>query len=489
MTNRSFAENVIVVFVLAIITGFAGYALRITLARNLSIEEFGLFYGVLTVFMFIGYFVEAGIGTSLSRKIIELRLSKKFSSINNIIVSTLLMQLLFTIIIAVILILLRNTLSINYFHGDVSNIIVLLSMWLLFIPLISSLTSIFYGFKKVTSFALVDSIKAIMLVILCILLLLLGYSKISAAIAYVISTLIMVVILFFWSRKIFPLSLKFSFRLADSMSVLGFGFYILLSNLIWTFITQIDTFVVIYFTNSTSVAMYQIAIATASILLFFTNAIVMVLFPTISEAFLAKNIKDLAKTINLIYKYVSIILVPSVIAIVLFPNIIITLLFTSKYLLAIDTLRILTIAIVFSSLTLINNSILTALNKPKVVITNMIVIAVLNLVLNLLLVPKYGIMGAAISTLISFMLSAIVSNISVQKSIKFTYPLRTWKVLFFSVLLLLGIFYVLRTVLVLNPYLEAGIIFSVLLAIYGGILLITKEVTIVDINSLILRKK
>ena len=87
-----------------------------------------------------------------------------------------------------------------------------------------------------------------------------------------------------------------------------------------------------------------------------------------------------------------------------FPGIIINTLFGSNYLAAADSLRILSIGMFFSSFFIVSNNLLSAAGKSKTILFDIVLAGLLNLVLNQVLIPVYGIKGAAYSTTLSLIL-------------------------------------------------------------------------------------
>ena len=54
------------VFAISIVAGFFGYIVRIFFARNLTVEEFGLFYATIAFLGFFSFFKGLGLDTALA---------------------------------------------------------------------------------------------------------------------------------------------------------------------------------------------------------------------------------------------------------------------------------------------------------------------------------------------------------------------------------------------------------------------------------------
>ena len=85
---------------------------------------------------------------------------------------------------------------------------------------------------------------------------------------------------------------------------------------------------------------------------------------------------------------------------------------------------ILMIAIFFNSLSSLIGSILTGYKETKIIGGTTIIGAVVNLIINILLIKCMGLYAASLSTLISYIVIFIARNIRVNKIIKLEYPIK-----------------------------------------------------------------
>ena len=100
-------------------------------------------------------------------------------------------------------------------------------------------------------------------------------------------------------------------------------------------------------------------------------------------------------------KWIFLINIPILILIFVFSKEIISILFGSEYLIAESALRILSFGVFFSSILNVSQEALKMMGKSKLILLDIIVATLFNMCLNFILIPKYGISGAAISTAIS----------------------------------------------------------------------------------------
>jgi len=164
----------------------------------------------------------------------------------------------------------------------------------------------------------------------------------------------------------------------------------------------IDTFFVGYFKTVVDVGVYNVALPIAGIIAFTPFLFMQLFFPLINREYSSKNldlIKQLSKQIS---KWIFLINLPLLVIFILFPGVIINLLFGSQYLAAETALIILAFGFFFMSQAEISLHLLNMAKKPHLGMIDIALAAVLNIILNIILVPKLGLIGAALSTTISY---------------------------------------------------------------------------------------
>ena len=94
-----------------------------------------------------------------------------------------------------------------------------------------------------------------------------------------------------------------------------------------------------------------------------------------------------------------------------FPEQVISLLFGPEYISAASSLRILAVGSIFLSFSDISNRIIIMTGRSRLIFYDLIFASILNVIINILLIPKYGIIGAATGTMISFVTLTLIFNI------------------------------------------------------------------------------
>ena len=137
------------VFILGILASGLGYVIRIILAKQLSLEEFGLFFAVFSFVWFFMVFRDFGLSYSLMKFIPEFLIKKQYEKIKASILFVIFVNLFVSFLIAFLFFLFSDYLSESYFKNELSKpILLILSIFFILNTLYRVLMSIFVGFQK-----------------------------------------------------------------------------------------------------------------------------------------------------------------------------------------------------------------------------------------------------------------------------------------------------------------------------------------------------
>ena len=79
--ERKLLFDASLVFVMGLLAAIFGYLIRVILSRQLSLEEFGLFYAVFTFVSFFIVFRDFGLGQALAKFIPQFLVKKEYGKI------------------------------------------------------------------------------------------------------------------------------------------------------------------------------------------------------------------------------------------------------------------------------------------------------------------------------------------------------------------------------------------------------------------------
>ncbi len=484
MYLRKAIRGTVIVFIFTVLAGVMWYLFRFLLARNLSLEEYGVFYAIFSFLSFIAITGELGLSQAVPKFIIDFNVKNKKKEIKSVLYFVFFFQVVVLLLVFIAVMLLSGWLSENYFHYDVSKYLLLMGLWFITLPLPSFLSFVFLGFQRYANASSIDFVRVVALTIAVAILFSLGFGIYSVLIAYALINVFLLLFFSPFARKTLSCikGAKFVLMRETYVEVIKYGFFLSITSLVWVILNQIDTMMLTYFKGLEAVGLYQIAVPLASIAMYVISAVVMVAYPMSAELYAKKKMMELKEGIKMFYKYLFLILVPFVMVLFSFASVIILFLFGSKYVDATPALKILSIGVVFSSLTLFNINLLNVMDEHKKVARLMVAIASVNVILNLFLIPIFGIKGAAFSTVSSFFISAAVSLILLHRKLGVKIPFLNWiKIIILGILSTLIIYY-LKKAITMNDRFEFLIIAAVVGMFYIGGCFVLRIVSLKEIK-------
>ena len=156
-----------------------------------------------------------------------------------------------------------------------------------------------------------------------------------------------------------------------------------------------------------------LALTRAPYLVFYAFAIT--LLPVISQLTSTNQLQEASRYINLSLRLLLILLAPLVFFTSGLAGPIIRLFYSSRYLPAARPLSILIFGVMFLSLLSVLAAVITGIGKPKISMALALALLPLDFLLNLFLIPRFGLSGAAAATTLTCLAGFIVSAFFVQK--------------------------------------------------------------------------
>ena len=486
--SRKIVSGAFFVFLFGVLGSFVGYLLRFILTSNLSPEDYGLYYSCLSLIGLFVLFEDFGLNSSLIYHISKFRAEKKFKKLKTSIFTVFLIQLFPALIVSIIIFFSARFFAINYLHLSENILKGVLVIKLLaiayFVQIFHTLIlSILQGFQRIKIYSFVNFCRMLFYFTITWLFISLNFSVISPVLGFLISYLFIILIFSPFALKLIPKA-KTYFSRKLTKKIIFYAFPIMFSSMAGLIIGYTDTILITLFRGLPEVGIYQTAQPTARLLWFFAGAFTTVLFPLITEL-KTKNINFLANGIYLLYKYIWIVIIPFALMAFSFSRDILNLFFGPFYSSGADVLKILAIGAIFFSVVQINGVVLNGMGKPKNYTKIIYLGAIINVIGNIILIPIIGITGAAVSTMLTYIIMFFFSFVELRKFIKVKIPVLKWsETLIAGFVSLLSVYFI-KNMLHINLFLKVFICFSVSVSIFVCLLLILKIINLKEIFELI----
>lgn len=316
------------------------------------------------------------------------------------------------ILTGIFLIAFSDYIAILLFNNN-NEIVYVLSVIVIFNSLNIVLLNYFRTFQKMKIYSLFYFLQSFLTLVLAIFFSINGYS-----ILYIVSSLLISNLIIFGFMYILLFSeLPFTYpKFQKIPKYLNFGLPTIPSSLSYLMVDSVDRYIIGLFLGLTYVGYYNPAYILGNIVMILTLPFSTVLLPNLSENYDQNKIEQINSIINFSLKLFLIIAIPSAIAISILSKQVLMLLTTQE--IALNSFFVTPFvamgALILGTSSIIGNIIILK-NKTKLLGYIWIFGTILNLVMNIILVQLIGILGAAFSTLLSYVfISAIISYYSLK---------------------------------------------------------------------------
>lgn len=213
-------------------------------------------------------------------------------------------------------------------------------------------------------------------------------------------------------KKIGIKSIRIKFNKEYQKKNISYGFKSYLANMITFLNYRLDIFIIKALSKSTmAVGQYGVSVTLAEQVWVFASAISSVMFPYITSI---ENDEDKSKVTSLTFKIVMVVTFMAII-VLFFASNLIRFVYGEDYYGSIIPLKILLIGVFSLSLGKILANDIASRGKPELNALSNLMGLLVNVIFNILLIPRFGIAGAAMATSISYTLTSSIFLISFIK--------------------------------------------------------------------------
>ena len=344
-------------------------------------------------------------------------------------------------------------------------------IWLIFvIALATAYFEVFFAWSKVNFQSVFGNLMKEVFHRICIMLLLFAVYFAWISVNQFIYAMAGVFVLRAVAMQVYAFSLylpKFSFAMPSNLlSVLKYSALILIAGSVAVILLDLDKVMIEHYLPIGEVAVYGIAVYIATVISVPQKAMHQIMHPLTASMLNEKDKTGLAD----LYKRSSLTLL--VVSAIIFILILINL--NQLYRLIPEEYQISTVIVLLISLVKLydnmlgnNNSILFNSDYYRLVLVFGVLLAILAFVFNLLLIPEFGILGAAIATFLAFFIYNTSKIFIVLSKFKMhPFSLKTLNILLFSALLTLGFyFWEFGFHPIINILLKSGIVSIIYIAV------------------------
>ena len=376
------------------------YLQRLVLARVLSPDQYGIFSLGLMIFMVTVSVGLLGIQRGVNRFVPYFRAEGEEGKVKGTLLGGSILALISGVVFAVGLFILARFLSLSVFEE--TSLLNVIRVFVFAVPamiLLRVLIRGLEGFKKINYSMGLKTGEIALRLLGIIVVSLAGFELLAVPVVFIVSTWL-VVIMGYWllREKVFPLfnpDIPAHFELGK---LFHYSWPLFLTGILNLVVGWTDTFMIGFFSDSADVGVYNVALPTSQMIILLLQSISVIFLPLATEAFSRGEEGKLREIFNISYRWVFLATLPVYLFMVLFAQPIIVLVFGAEYAAGAGALVVLSSGFFLASLSGPTQKLFNSLGRTRLVLGLTSSAALVNVALNLVLVPRLGIIGAAIAT-------------------------------------------------------------------------------------------
>lgn len=403
--KRRFAFDVGWFLVSSAVNLVIAFLLQTILARWLGAFDLGLYTMVVTVQEIAMLVAGLGISAALVKYAAEYQENRDrlFQTTS----SAFIISIIFGLVVGVLLYFLSGTVASIFDMPQLSPLLKLLAIALPFLCLFQVVLGLFNGFRRMKNWAYLMILRNCLMILLTVILVWLGFGIEGTVFGMVFSAVGGCIFGLYLSRKYLHLTFQGFFKNAKKLVL--FGIQVVGANAVSIIANRVDIMMIGYFLTATEVGYYSVAVTISMLFDVIPNAIQGISYPATAEYWSKKDHWSLQKMIDKSMKYSACILLPLGLGVGFFAKEITTTIFGAEFIYAALPLSILLIARVVRGATVqpIGAS-FSGRGRPDIGLKIDALSSVLNIGLNIVLIPRFGIAGSAAATTISLLVGAVI---------------------------------------------------------------------------------
>ncbi len=408
-----------IVFVGRILQKGLGFLLQVLLGRFLGTGVYGLYALGTNVINLAGQVSMLGFQNGVVRFVALYKGEEDPAKVKGTLIPALVLSTGFSVIVGIILFIFSGQIAGIIFHEPgLSGVIKAFSVSFPFYVFTAVVSAAIRGYQRMEHFVGIQLTRSGTNILLIAIAFLLGFRLYGAIVGFIASAMISAFLGFYLLRKSFPdlvSELKPAFEIRR---LLRFSLPMYLAGFTYLIMSRTDIFMLGYFMKSGKVGVYRAAVSITVLVNFALSALNMAFAPLISDLFNKGQLSELRSLFKTVTRWVFTLSLGPVLLMVLFPRNLLSIFgadFTVGWLTVITLALFQLIAVSVGSV----GFMLQMTGHQDFVLANNVFTALLNIVLNIWLIPIFGILGAALATGGSLAINNIAGLIEVYVILDF----------------------------------------------------------------------
>lgn len=464
---QTIAKNSAVLLLSQIISYTLTFFSTIYIARYLGTDGFGILSFALAFAGMVSIFADMGLNTLIVREVARNKSSTDKYLTNVLVIKTILAVFTFLTVSVVINLL-------NY-PPETILIVYLLAFSIILNSIFGIFNSIFQAYEKMEYQAVGQILNSVTIFVIVLTAIYLNLNVIAFAFNYLIASIIVLVysvVVYLWKFHLPEIRVDLSFWKPTLKESSPYGLIGIFSMVyVW-----IDSLFLSLFQGNDAVGIYNAAYKLVMVFLFIPTIFNLSIFPVMSNFFI-KSKKSLRRTVEKYFNFMVLIGTPLAVGCTILADKIIFTVFGAQFSGSIIALQILIWSILFIFLNSPFVQLMSSIDKQRTLTKIVAICMIVNVILNLLFIPRFSYIAASIVTVIT---EFLVLSISLYAANKLDYRISKGQVKFILKVILASLVFGAFLFYFKNFNLPLIVLLAAL--IYLGVIYLTKCIEQEDIH-------
>jgi O-antigen/teichoic acid export membrane protein len=488
---QKMAKGTGIIFTGTIVGMLLGFVGRVIIVRYTTQSEYGIFSLALVLLNIFAMISTLGLQSGVTRQIAFFRGKKDSEKVSGIVNASIQIALVASIFFSFLLFCLSDIISVEVFHTpELSTPLKIFAVVIPFSVLIVIFTSIFRGFGRVKPNVYFQNIlRNVLLLPLLGIVILFGLSFLGIIYAYLASIALTCIAFAAYAAKKLPVSVKGEKNTNAHLlrkELLIFSIPLLAVSILGMIMTWTDTLMLGYFKTPDVVGLYNAALPLANLIPVVLTSMLFLYVPVASQLYSQNLMNEMRRNYAILTKWMFSLTLPIFLIMFLFPETVLNLVFGFRYIQASIALQILALGMFIHTFLGPNVATLITTGKTRFLMCTSLIGAIMNIALNISLIPLLGITGAAIASASSLAMANLLNSTYIYSLFRIHPFTKNYiKPILTSVLLVFIIFTLVKNLVSVIPLWLLPVLFILFLGTYALSTLLTKSFDKEDITMLL----
>ena len=479
---KKMAVGTSIIFAGTIVSMLFEFLSRILIIRSTSTAEYGIFALALVILNIVVIIATLGLQDGATRHIAYHRGRGDLERVYSTVVSSLELTAAAGVVCGIVMYAAAGLLADVFGMPQLGYVVRIFAVGVPFFAAIRVLVAVYRGFDSVKERVYFNDLMQFSLrIVMLAVVMYLGLSFGWVIFAYLVPIVLTGILFAGYTVRRFP-AMKASF-VPVRWELLVLSVPLLINGVLNQLMTWTDTLMLGYYKTAEIVGLYNGAVPVAQMISVILISTTFMYVPIISQLYSKGKIVEMRRNYAVLTKWIFSATLPSFFLVFFFPSAVLTVLFGAEYSAAAAALQILTLGFFVHTFLGPNGMTLIALGKTQLLMRLSIISVLINIILNILLIPKFGMIGAAAASVVSLIIVNLFRTVQIYNHSRihpFTKSYIKASIISIVVCASTYIFRINQTHTITQLLLS----FSIVIALYLFLMVLTKSVDQEDVELL-----